>query len=87
MRREQEKAAKLTAKEVQKQEKQKEKVENRASKGTSIHMADWLRKAAGYAVPAVIDSETVARYMQEAATAVMCNKWNKHVNSYAPRPP
>ncbi len=40
LRREQEKAAKLAAKDVQKQEKQKEKVENRASKGTCIHMAD-----------------------------------------------
>lgn len=38
MRREQEKAAKLAAKEGQKQEKQREKVENRASKGNnSLH--------------------------------------------------
>ena len=54
VRREQEKAAKLAAKEVQKQEKQKEKIENRASKGTCIRMPYWLSKTACYAALVVI---------------------------------
>ena len=86
MRREQEKAAKLTAKEVQKQEKQKEKVENRASKGTCIRMPDWLSKAACYAALAVIDKCACS---QIRARCCNCGHVQQieHIMSHAPRPP
>lgn len=86
MRREQEKAAKLTAKEVQKQEKQKEKVENRASKGTCIHMPDWLSKAACYAALAVTDKCDCGQMPGRCCSCGHMQQMD-HVMSYAPQPP